>query len=141
MSPRCCFRVRVLRFVLEDSVVLGKLTGMAMALHPEFLDSPFAELRPARRLFSAAEEMPETDNENLLLPLIHGLVQAWSAGGYADASPTTRALLRWWFATEHDVEHAVGLRGDFGVVDEASSKQHAAQEFASLADGFRGYKD
>lgn len=141
MSPRCCFRVRMLRFVLEDSVVLGKLTGMAMALHPEFSDSPYAELRPARRLFSGAEEMPETGNENLLLPLIHGLVQAWSAGGYAGASATIEALLRWWFATEHDVEHAVGLRGDFGVVDEASSKQHAAQEFASLAAGFREHKD
>jgi hypothetical protein len=141
MSSRRGFRVRMLRFVLEDSVVLGKLTGKAMALHPEFSDSPYAELSPARRWFPAAEEMRETDNENLLLPLIHGLVQAWSAGGYADASPTTQALLRWWFVTVHNVENAVGLRCDFGVVDEASSKQHTAQDFASLADGFRKYKD
>jgi hypothetical protein len=43
---------------------------------------------------------------------------------------------RWFPAAEED-----GQRYDFVFVDEASWKQHTPQDFASLAAGFREYKD
>ena len=59
-----------------------------MALHPEFPKSPYAELLPP------------------LVAKIREEVAAWRRKGYADASTTSRALLNWWFETEHLVEQA-----------------------------------
>lgn len=41
-----------------------------MALHPEFPESPYAELDPEHCWFPAAEELRETAYEKLLLPLV-----------------------------------------------------------------------
>jgi len=87
-----------------------------MALHPEFPKSPYAELLPDQRWFPAAEELRSTAYEKLLPPLvakIRGEVSAWRAAGYADASDTSRALLNWWFETEHLVEQADGTLSPF----------------------------
>lgn len=80
-----------------------------MALHPEFPKSPYAELFPDQRWFPAAEELRSTAYERLLPPLVAKIrseVAAWRQSGYADASDTSRALLNWWFKTDHLLEQA-----------------------------------
>lgn len=82
-----------------------------MALHPEFPKSPYAELLPDQRWFPATEELRSTAYEKLLPPLVAKIrseVSAWRGTGYAGASATSRALLNWWFETEHLVEQANG---------------------------------
>ena len=72
-----------------------------MALHPELPRSPYAELDPAHRWFPADEALRSTAYEQLLPPLVARVrmeVQAWRDRGYASASETSCALLRWWFA-------------------------------------------
>ncbi len=87
-----------------------------MALHPEFPKSPYAELLPDQRWFPAAEELRSTAYEKLLPPLVAKIrseVTAWRKAGYAGASATSRALLNWWFETEHLVEQADGTLSPF----------------------------
>ncbi|MDR3417363.1 MAG: DEAD/DEAH box helicase family protein [Nevskia sp.] len=88
-----------------------KQSANSMALHPHFPASPYAELLPDQRWFPAAEELRSTAYEKLLPPLVAKIRQeilAWRNQGYAGASATSRALLRWWFETEHLAEQADG---------------------------------
>ena len=87
-----------------------------MALHPDFPRSPYAELDPEQRWFPAAEELRSTAYEKLLPPLVAKVrseVHGWRHVGYVGASSTSRALLNWWFGTEHLVEAADGTRSPF----------------------------
>jgi type III restriction enzyme len=87
-----------------------------MALHPQFPLSPYEILEPEYRWFPAAEELRSTAYEKLLPPLVAKVreeVRAWRASGYADASATSRALLTWWFATDHLIEQADGRQSQF----------------------------
>ncbi len=87
-----------------------------MALHPEFPKSPYVELLPDQRWFPAAEELRSTAYEKLLPPLVAKIrteVSEWRTAGYAGASNTSRALLSWWFETEHLVEQADGTLSPF----------------------------
>src|SRR5256886_2668033 len=87
-----------------------------MALHPNFPTSPYAPLIPDQRWFPADEAMRATAYEKLLPPLVAKVrkeVFAWRNGGYAGASATSRALLRWWFDTEQLVENADGSLSTF----------------------------
>ncbi len=71
---------------------------------------------PDRRWFPAAEELRSTAYEKLLPPLVakvRGEVAAWRGAGYAGASETSRALLNWWFETEHLVEQVDGTLSPF----------------------------
>jgi len=80
-----------------------------MALHPEFPVSPYAELAPEKRWFPAAEELRSTAYEKLLPPLVARIreeVRNWRDADYSGASSTSRALLNWWFETEHLVEQS-----------------------------------
>jgi type III restriction enzyme len=82
-----------------------------MALHPQFPTSPYAPLVPEQRWFPADEALRSTAYEKLLPPLVAKVreeVFTWRNGDYADASPTSRALLHWWFDTEHLIEDADG---------------------------------
>ena len=82
-----------------------------MALHPEFPRSPYEALNPDHRWFPAAEELRATAYEKLVPPLVARIreeVAAWRESGYQGASSTSRALLEWWFKTEHLVEQADG---------------------------------
>ncbi len=75
-----------------------------MALHPDFSKDPYVVLDPETRWFPADESLREERWEKLMPPLvpkIRRLVKEWRDRGYAGASPTTRALLRWWFVDEH----------------------------------------
>lgn len=87
-----------------------------MALHSEFPKSPYAELLPEQRWFPAAEELRSTAYEKLLPPLVAKIrseVAAWRSAAYLGASDTSRALLNWWFETEHMVEQADGTLSPF----------------------------
>ena len=80
-----------------------------MALHPDLPTSPYEILPPEQRWFPADEALRERAYDKLLPPLVAHIrqeVAAWRAAGYAGASPTSRALLRWWFETEHAIEGA-----------------------------------
>src|SRR5208283_5147773 len=87
-----------------------------MALHPEFPRDPYEILSPETRWFPAAEEMRATAYEKLLPPLVAAIregVSEWRKTGYAGASATSLALLRWWFETEHLIEEANGAPRPF----------------------------
>ena len=87
-----------------------------MALHPEFPKSPYETLHPEQRWFPAAEELRSTAYEKLLPPLVAKVreeVKAWRDAGYAGASATSRALLAWWFETDHLIEQADGTQSEF----------------------------
>ena len=87
-----------------------------MALHPEFPVSPYAPLVPEHRWFPADETLRGTAYEKLLPPLVAHVrreVFAWRASGYVGASSTSRALLTWWFETEHLLETASGTLSPF----------------------------
>ncbi|HEY4270388.1 MAG TPA: UPF0175 family protein [Candidatus Udaeobacter sp.] len=80
-----------------------------MALHPNFPSSPYEIAKAGQRWFPAAEELRTTAYEKLLPPLVAKIrkeVEQWRASDYEGASPTSKALLRWWFETEHLVEQA-----------------------------------
>ena len=87
-----------------------------MALHPQFPASPFAPLIPEQRWFPADEVLRSTSYEKLLPPLVAKIrkeVQNWRDNAYADASPTSVALLRHWFDTDHLTENADGSLSPF----------------------------
>ena len=82
-----------------------------MALHPKFPTSPYEILDPAIRWFPADETLREQGYEKLLPPLVAELrkkVQVWRASSYEGASETSRALLTWWFLTDHAVQDMDG---------------------------------
>jgi type III restriction enzyme len=87
-----------------------------MALHPLFPSSPYEPLLPDQRWFPAAEELRATAYDKLLPPLVAKIrqeVHAWRAGGYSEATATSRALLHWWFDTEHLIESSDGSLSTF----------------------------
>ncbi len=87
-----------------------------MALHQDFPRSPYETLDPAVRWFPAPEEQRRTAYEKLLPPLVARVregVKAWRDSGYAGASATSRALLSWWFDTDHLIEQADGTQSSF----------------------------
>ena len=87
-----------------------------MALHPKFSTSPYAPLIPEQRWFPADEALRSTAYEKLLPPLVAKVRQevfAWRNNGYAGTSPTSVALLRHWFDTDHLTENADGSLSTF----------------------------
>ncbi len=87
-----------------------------MALHPDFPRSPYAVPDPDQRWFPAAEDLRSTAYEKLLPPLVASIrkeVSAWRDAGYSGASDTSRALLEWWFSTDHLLEQADGSLAPF----------------------------
>lgn len=82
-----------------------------MALHPQFPKSPYEIAEPEYRWFPADEHLREKGMEKLMPPLVAELrkrVKAWRDVNYEGAAPTSRALLRWWFAHEHPTQQPDG---------------------------------
>ncbi len=82
-----------------------------MAIHPSFPTSPYEILDPDYRWFPADEALREASYEKLLPPLVSKIrkeVKAWRDNQYDGASATSKALLSWWFHTEHIIP-ATGL--------------------------------
>ena len=87
-----------------------------MALHPEFPLSPYEVLDPEIRWFPAAAELRATAQDRLIPQLVANIrrdVSDWRASGYVGATPTSRALLQWWFETDHLVDQADGSQAAF----------------------------
>lgn len=87
-----------------------------MAMHPSFPTSPYAVLEPQYRWFPADEMLRETSYEKLLPPMVHKIRQAvknWRDLYYEGASDTSKALLHWWFDTEHVIPAKAGIQQQF----------------------------
>jgi type III restriction enzyme len=87
-----------------------------MAIHPSFPTSPYEILNPEYRWFPADETLRETSYEKLLPPLVSKIrkeVKAWRDNYYEGASATSKALLSWWFHTEHILPGADGMMVEF----------------------------
>ncbi len=87
-----------------------------MALHPKFPSSPYEVLEPEYRWFPADEALREQGYDKLLPPLVASLrklVKEWRIKGYEGASNTSKALLNWWFDTEHIMSLADGSSTTF----------------------------
>lgn len=87
-----------------------------MALHPDFPSSPYETLLPEVRWFPAAEELRAAAYEKLVPPLVARIreqVKEWRDSAYEGASPTSKALLNWWFETAHLIEQADGAQIEF----------------------------
>ncbi len=82
-----------------------------MAIHPEFPKSPYEIIKPELRWFPADETLREKGYEKLLPPLVaklRKLVEEWRNSDYEGACATSKALLRWWFKTDHPMYNADG---------------------------------
>ena len=82
-----------------------------MAIHPNFPQSPYDILKPEFRWFPADEALRETGYGKLLPPLVAELrkkVYEWRKADYEGASATSKALLKWWFQTDHPMTNASG---------------------------------
>ena len=82
-----------------------------MALHSNFPKSPYEILDPTIRWFPADEALRDQGYEKLLPPLVAELrkkIKDWRSSGYDGASETSKALLRWWFSTDHPMETSDG---------------------------------
>jgi type III restriction enzyme len=84
-----------------------------MALHKDFPKSPHEILDPSIRWFPADEALREEGYQKLLPPLVDKIrkeVKRWRDSNYEGASETSKALLKWWFETDHPVEvEGVGM--------------------------------
>src|SRR4030067_3022195 len=81
-----------------------------MALDKNFPTSPYEILEPSIRWFPGDEAMSK-DAHRLIPPLVSVLrkeVKEWREKGYKGASETSKALLNYWFNTEHLVPQADG---------------------------------
>lgn len=87
-----------------------------MALHPSFPTDPYIVLDPSIRWFPADETLRDQGHEKLMPPLVAELrkaVKKWRQEKYEGASDTSKALLRWWFLTEHMIPKADGSMFNF----------------------------
>ena len=86
-----------------------------MAIHPEFPKSPHDIIPHEVRWFPADESYRDSYHK-LLPPLvvkIRKLVEQWRSDDYSGASPTSKALLSWWFKTPHLISGKSGPASNF----------------------------
>ncbi|MXV83591.1 type III restriction endonuclease subunit R [Candidatus Poribacteria bacterium] len=86
-----------------------------MALHPDFPESPHAIIDPAVRWLPDQPLLFE-EYGMLLPPLVQKIreqVKTWRDNNYSGASETSKALLNWWFNTEHLSEQDDETRTEF----------------------------
>lgn len=82
-----------------------------MALSPKFPTDPHVILDPDIRWYPGEEQFTETGYATLLPPLVYRIrqeVKKWRDRGYEGAGSTTKALLNYWFKTEHMLQTADG---------------------------------
>ncbi|NTW49450.1 MAG: DEAD/DEAH box helicase family protein, partial [Chlorobiales bacterium] len=87
-----------------------------MAIHTQFPSSPYEPLKPEHRWFPADEALRDSSYEKLIPPLVHKIrseVKAWRDNQYEGATDTSKALLAWWFETEHIIPKANGILEPF----------------------------
>jgi type III restriction enzyme len=87
-----------------------------MGLNPNFPTDPYVILDPDIRWYPGEEQFTETGYAMLLPPLVYRIrqeVKKWRDKGYEGASDTTKALLNYWFRTEHILPSADGAMKPF----------------------------
>ena len=87
-----------------------------MSLHKDFPTSPFTILDPSVRWFPADEDLRDTAANKLMPPLVpelRRLVKAWREDDYNGATETSKALLKFWFQTEHIIPRSDGSADTF----------------------------
>lgn len=88
-----------------------------MALHPDFPKSPHAILNPEIRWYPGEELIREKGGlKTLLPPLVHNLrikVKEWRDNNYEGSTDTSKALLKYWFETEHLLPASDGSTFEF----------------------------
>ncbi len=87
-----------------------------MTLLKNFPISPFVILDPSIRWIPADEAYRDTAANKLLPPLVDELrkqVKAWRDDDYKEATETSRALLKFWFQTEHLIPRNDGNVDEF----------------------------
>lgn len=87
-----------------------------MALHKNFPINPHAVINPEYRWYPGEEDLREQGYEKLLPPLVAELrkyISEWRDAEYEGASETSKALLRWWFQTDHTKWNADGTQQHF----------------------------
>ena len=86
-----------------------------MALHPDFPESPHEIIDPSVRWLPDQPLLFE-EYGMLLPPLVQKIreqVKTWRDNNYSGASETSKALLNWWFKTEHLREQDDETRTEF----------------------------
>ena len=87
-----------------------------MALHPDFPESPHAIIDPLIRWLPDQSLLFDMEYGMLLPPLVQKIreqVKTWRDDNYSGASETSKALLNWWFKTEHLHEQDDETRAEF----------------------------
>src|SRR3989338_6065620 len=88
-----------------------------MALPKDFPKDPYAILDPSVRWFPADENLREQEEYlRLVAPFVPELrkeVKKWRDNDYKDARATSKALLNWWFKTEHTTFGSNGIAVPF----------------------------
>ena len=111
-----------------------------MALHKDFPSSPYAILDPKIRWFPEDEAFRESSAEKLMPPLVAQLrrkVKEFRDSGYADATETSRSLLKWWFGAPHLLPQNDGIMRPFEYF---FAQREAVETIVYLYDAF-GAKD
>ena len=83
-----------------------------MALSKNFPKSPYRILDPDIRWVPERGVLHKRGRAALLPPLVDKLrreVAQWRSGNYEGVSPTSRALLHWWFEVDHPMETSDGM--------------------------------
>lgn len=118
-----------------------------MGLHPDFPTDPHRVVDPTLRWFPADEALRDTSMDKLMPPLVPELrrrVKAWRDSGYEGATETSRALLTWWFKTEHliakEAQRSVLSSGLMHVFQYYFAQREAVETIVYLVDVF-GAKD
>ena len=75
-----------------------------MGLDKNFPKNPFQLIKPELRWFPGSDTLGERGREKLLPPLVNKIrkeVSEWRKKGYPNITKATKALLDYWFNTEH----------------------------------------
>ncbi|MYC74943.1 type III restriction endonuclease subunit R [Candidatus Poribacteria bacterium] len=87
-----------------------------MALHSDFPESPHEIIDPSVRWLPDQSLLFDLEYAMLLPPLVQKIreqVKTWRDDNYSGASETSKALLNWWFKTEHLREQDDETRAEF----------------------------
>ncbi|MCK9466731.1 MAG: DEAD/DEAH box helicase family protein [Candidatus Absconditabacterales bacterium] len=87
-----------------------------MGLSKDFPRSPYTILEPDIRWFPGDADLFKSGHFKLLPPLVQKIrmeVFEWRKNGYKGATKTSKALLNWWFKTEHIMTDSKGVQFQF----------------------------
>ena len=111
-----------------------------MPMHDAFPTDPYVILDPAVRWYPGDALLGDMGGrEKLIPPLVDKVragVKAWRDSGYAEASGTTRSLLRYWFEEEHLLPQANGTMAQFDHRDLGGAGQWMLGGMTMVGDMF-----